>query len=867
MFSTIWSSFNDGELSPLLDGRTDIPQYQKGSRILLNMLPTAQGPAVRRGGSRLIDTTRNGTNPVVLLRFSRSQTESYVLAFGNLKINFYFNGRLVLDGANNPYVVTTPYADADLFSADGTVMFSATESIDQIYIAHPKYPPQILSFLGPANWTIAALDNKDGPWEDGNADKASTVFVTGAVTIGSSVTLTSSSGIFKAGHVGSLFRLSQQDLSLVKPWAPGQQTPNIAVNVQRRAGFKTYKCTDVSAGTAPSGATTLLYVQTGPKTPIHTEGSAWDGDQSTALNPIGSANYYSTGVKWEYQDCGYGVLKITSVTNATTAVATVVRQLPTSVVGAGNASYIWEFGAWNSVNGYPSVVTFFRERLSFGYSGRISMSVVGDYANFADMDFGETLPDSAITVSVLSDQVNDVQWLAPQDALIVGTLGGEFVIAQQSISDPFGPLNIRVSPQSIYGGRHIAPIRVQGNTLFVQKNGRSLREFSYAFSQDSYQSVDLSVLSEHVTEGGIIDITWAKNPYSVIWCILGNGNLVSFTYNSEQAVKAWARHDLAGGKAVSITCVPGADGTYDDVYVVVQRVISGGGGTSYSIERIEQAFANYPKGTQQDCFYVDCGLTLKNTINTTLTPGGQASEKGNTGSFTTGAAFFSSNDVGRYIHYDWMTSRVGDDGIIRPYQTRGVAQITDFISNTQVLGLIIAPWPNNNLILANQWRITVKTLSIPSVPWYGKTLSILADGACQPDQLYSGGPTVTLQYPASVVQIGLKSPCVMQTMRPEGGDATGTAQGKLKRVIRATVRLINTLGIELGRDINSLETIEMRDPSVPDDNPPPIFTGDTARENFNGDWDRNGRVMVRQEQPLPLTLCAIAVQINVEEDG
>jgi hypothetical protein len=93
--SIVWSSLNDGELSPLLNGRVDMPQYMKGGEIMVNMIPTVQGPAVRRGGTRYIGQTANSTQPSLLIQFSRSQTESYVLEFSNQSLRFYFNGALV----------------------------------------------------------------------------------------------------------------------------------------------------------------------------------------------------------------------------------------------------------------------------------------------------------------------------------------------------------------------------------------------------------------------------------------------------------------------------------------------------------------------------------------------------------------------------------------------------------------------------------------------------------------------------------------------------------------------------------------------------------------------------------------------------
>ena len=100
--SLTWVSFNGGELSPLLDGRIDLPQYMKGGQIMLNLIPTVQGPAVRRGGTRYIADARfsGGVDsaPSLMIRFSRSQTESYVLEFFNNGLRFYSNGALVTLG-------------------------------------------------------------------------------------------------------------------------------------------------------------------------------------------------------------------------------------------------------------------------------------------------------------------------------------------------------------------------------------------------------------------------------------------------------------------------------------------------------------------------------------------------------------------------------------------------------------------------------------------------------------------------------------------------------------------------------------------------------------------------------------------------
>ena len=882
-----WASFNCGELSPLLDGRTEMPQYMKGGKTMLNFLPTAQGPAVRRGGTRYLD---NQASPFLLMRFSRSVTESYVLMFRDGKLRFYYDGGVVEDAPGHIYEIDTPYTQDELFNADGTPMLVGAESADVVYLAHPHHPPQVLTFFGPTNWTLGPLNYVDGPWQDGNANPALTVYVTGATAVGSSVVITASGPLFNASMVGSLMRIHQKDLTTLKPWQPGQQTPNIAVGVLRRSGFCTYAVANCSPGIAPVGGSSLLFVQTGGVTLVHTEGNAWDGDQSTTIDPIGSSTYFSTGVEWTYKDCGYGVVRITGFSDTQHVVGTVERALPAAVIGPSNVTDKWELGAWSNDQGWPAQVTFFNQRLTFaggaGNRNRVWMSVVQDYANFADLYFGQVLEDSAVTVTCQSAQVNAITYLSPASTLMVGTTGGEFIVGPQSISDPFGPLNATVDQQSDYGGRNVPPQRVNQYTLFVTRNGRRLRESTFAFNagpSGSYVSNDLTVLSEHITNGGIVATAWAQNPYTAIWMALGNGNLISFIYNPEQEVKNWERHDVAAQGRVRTLCViPSIAGDWDEVYLGVERTNDyfGSSLVQYTLERLEQPFLNLPGQAQQDCFYVDCGLTLANTIDATLLPGPGYLIVGTTGvAFSAGSGVFAATDVGRYIHYDWQTTQVADDGLTVPLATRGIALITAVLSSTIVEATILGQWPNLHSvpIAANAWRMTVTKILASSVPtaWQGRTLSFLADGACQADQVYpeGGGTDIELAYPASVIQAGLRSPAVFQSMRLEGGDSSGTAQGKLKRIIRATVRVLNTLGLRLGRDIVNSEVIDQRQPTVADDNPPPLMTGDYPNDDtgsrlaFLGDWDRKGRIFVMQEQPLPMTLVSTAVLVDVEEDS
>ena len=139
-------------------------------------------------------------------------------------------------------------------------------------------------------------------------------------------------------------------------------------------------------------------------------------------------------------------------------------------------------------------------------------------------------------------------------------------------------------------------------------------------------------------------------------------------------------------------------------------------------------------------------------------------------------------------------------------------------------------------------------------------VQVLADGAAHPDCVVTSG-AITLQRAASVAQIGLACPATVQTTRIEAGAADGTAQGKTKRINKCVLRFHNTLGAFAGPDDSNLDEINFRTGSDLMDQAPPLFSGDKLME-WPGSYDFDGYVMVRQEQPLPMTLVAVMPQLH-----
>ena len=608
------TNFNSGEFSPLLEGRVDFERYQNGCVLVQNFIPTVQGPAVRRGGTRYVAPVKTQTNRVWLQSFEFSQDQAYVLEFGDQYVRFYTQGGQLVSGTT-PVEVATPYTQANLFNADGTCRLRFAQSGDFLYITHPLYAPRILKRTSPTTFVLDLFAAKGGPFKDIDPDQTVTVYAS-AVT--GTVTLTASSAIFQSGHVGTLFLMESQNNAQIPSWEAGKRIAGPGENVLglvRRSDGKFYECVTNFTPSAKEA-------RSGTAKPVHSRGVVADGDGNAVTGLDGSNNVITfaerQGVDWLFLHAGYGWVQITAIGGGgTTATATVLSRLPAECVGSGNATTRWAHSAWSGVEGWPAAVTFFRERLCFARGQRVWMSVSAGFDDFsARNDAGEIAADQAISLEVASGEINDIQWLHPDRELIAGTAGGEFTIGELTNGDPLGPGNIKVQLQSRYGTRGVPPVSSGASTLFLLRAGTKLREIVYEFASDAYQTKDATTLSEHITKPGVIDMDFALDPYSVVWCVRADGLLLGFTWNNEEQVKGWHRHQLGGNGAVeTVAVIPKADNTGDQVWMVVRRTIAGQ--TRRYVEFMENP---WERGQlQADAFYVDSGLTYNGAPVATLT--------------------------------------------------------------------------------------------------------------------------------------------------------------------------------------------------------------------------------------------------------
>ena len=743
--SPLLSTFNAGEWSPNLYGRTDLGRYANACKRMENFIPLVQGAATRRPGTRFVSRTKSD-GIVRLIPFEFSISQAYVIEAGDGYFRFYMNGGQIESAPGVAYEIATPYAAVDLDR------LKWAQSADVLYLCHPRLQPRKLTRTGHTNWTLSALEAVDGPYIEPNTDSAKTL--TPSATTGS-VTITASGFTpFVAGDLGRVVRIK------ITTWGWARIT-----------GF-------VSSS------------------------------QVTA-------------------DVGGGF-------------------------GGTSASADWRFGAWSDGDGWPACVTFHEERLVFAGSTAkpqtLWFSISGDFENYAPTEPNGTVEDdAAITVTIADDRVNAIRWLSSGTELAVGTVGGEFTAAASTLNEAITPSNITVRRESTIGSADAMPARIGQSVLYIQRARRRLMEFSYSIQSDGHISSELSILARHLVRAGMKEIAWQQEPWSVVWVCRDDGALVGLTYLPEQQVTGWHRHPLGGAdvRVLSLAVIPGPD--QDELWLAVERTVDGA--THRAVELLQPEFSPEDGSDKDAAFFVDCGLTFDGAVNATLTP---SAVSGDDVIFTAGMAAFAAGDVGREIRYRYHL-----DGAARTAR----AVITAYVSATQVYARVIAPFPSTDPIAAGTWRLTAVTvLGLDHLE--GETVQILADGATHADKIIADG-SVTLDRPAAVAQIGLGYRSRLETLSLEAGALEGAAQAKPKRINRAAVRLLDTLGCRVGRDL-SLDEVLFRSSADPMNESPQLFAGEKVVE-FPAGWDREATVMVVQDLPLPCTVTAIVPTLTTND--
>lgn len=138
-------------------------------------------------------------------------------------------------------------------------------------------------------------------------------------------------------------------------------------------------------------------------------------------------------------------------------------------------------------------------------------------------------------------------------------------------------------------------------------------------------------------------------------------------------------------------------------------------------------------------------------------------------------------------------------------------------------------------------------------------VDIVADGAPRTRQTVSGG-RVDIDPAASVVHVGLPYAARLRTLPLSRGARMGSAMAVAKRLGKVTLRLLDSVGGAVGPDLDRVDALPAKRERY--GQALEAFTGD-RRVTLPTGWEREGRIAVVQDQPLPFTLLAIVPEIQI----
>lgn len=635
-----------------------------------------------------------------------------------------------------------------------------------------------------------------------------------------------------------------------------------------RTGLETFSLAEVSFkdGNAPMQpsnitATTLNVTGSGPYTLTF-----------SAVPRVGglvSADDVGRAVRW-YD----AVYEITSVTSTTVAEATLLKAKTDPATGA---TLDWALGLFSDTDG-PRSVIFHDGRLWYAGTRMSPDVIVGsvsdDYDNFdRGTNFGSTPTigedDKAIVRRVQGKRLQTVLWMASMsNYLIVGSAGGEFRLFA-SDNGVMTPTNTVVRSATTRGSAYLNPIQTDSQILFTHQSQREFFELKYDVVKDNFSSRNLLLLGEDIPDidenglGGLLRSAFQETPDRTVWLTHGDGSLVSLTYEPDQKVTAAAIHRVGTDVVVEdVVSVINPDNklqelwflaTYDEATYVCYMA------APYRPTLPRQGATERQRMAALDqAHFVDVGLRLDSPkLITGFT-------KTNPVVVTCPAHGFSNGDVIRHrvpqepSELDMLSATIANV-TTDTYELTGVDG-TNWADLTEVSNAVTTNW---NAPLARKEVSSVSGLGHLA----GKEVAILADGKVHPRRTVSGGGSVTLDWPASVVSVGLPYKFLGETERFIGGTRLGANLGQKTGINQLIVYLLNSVGgkasVGDGTQLRLFDLITMQ-ADQPMDRATPLFTG-SVEVGVDQDWAIEPSVYFESDDPLPMTVLAIAPRAEVNE--
>lgn len=669
---SIQATFGKGEITPLAHGRVDADFFRQSCEVCRNFAVMLHGGVRRRSGTRFVAPVADEAFKSRLFPFSFSNEQSYVLDVnGGGDIQFLAQRGYL--GA--PYTVSHPWV---LTQID---RLSYTQFNDVAYFAERNHHPKVLSRASDLSWSLTNAPVEDGPYLPNNLttttlslqDTGSPIPEMSSNTAPANYVVTSTNGGADSYKVFDRNEFTDVNLSTATLgtviidlgaanarvfdayWLQAQSTPEgdapTAWKLQGSNNGTNFDTLDRVEGETGWAASERRYFDFPNRTAyryykIEFSGGGGEDDTNTNLAeiafhwaasdqaPIGlvasSTTGINNGVGFLVSDVGRPLrlrgtdgrwrwAEIWSRSSSTTITVKLHGQTMPDLSPISD----WALGAFSESSGWPALVELYDERLNYGRTAAQPVTIWGSKQG-SFTDFGQsdpTLPTDGYTLTFLTSNMNELVWIAADEDLVAGSAKQIRSLAPADTTQSFSAVNLtqRKGPSS--GAHYIQPLSISGTMLYIAAGAKKIRELVLG-DQNRYVAPEMSLLTEHTLESGIVWWAFSENPEPTIYAGTEDGTVVSILYDREQRAVGAATFDF-GGIAESGTIIPSQTPGFDDLYMVIRRTIDGD--VRRYIEVLERPFQylsdvvevdDRPTGT--DGFFVDCGLTYSGAPATVI---------------------------------------------------------------------------------------------------------------------------------------------------------------------------------------------------------------------------------------------------------
>lgn len=821
---TLRRSFGGGVLTPEFFGRVDDVKFQTGLGICKNFIVLPHGPVANRGGTKFVRATKYADKYTRLLPFTFSNTQTYVIELGDQYMRFHTMGA-TLGPSTSAYNGGTAYVVGDCVTSSGVSYYCIQDGTGHTPASSPTYwypmPDGILEI--PTPYVEADLNDMH---------------------------YVQSNDVFTLTH-------PNYEPAELRRFIPSANTAYsfALVDIAFASDLAAPVISSVVA-TVGSGSTTYKYKVTAVGSDgVEESLPSAEGSVTNNLLTTGNKNTITWGAvtgasRYNVYLQDNGLFGFIGQTNQ---LSFVDENIAADISKTPPIQDLPFTGASN----YPAEASYYEQRRFFGGTDNKPQNFwMTRSATESNLSYSIPLrDDDAVRFRIAAREANPIRHAVPLADLLILTASTEWRVTSVN-TDAITPTSVSIKPQSYVGASNVRPIIANNNVIFEADRGGHWYEMGYQ-QNVGYVTNDLSLRAPHLFDFfSTMDMAYAKAPYPIVWGVSSNGSLTGLTYVPGQNVGAFHQHftETLGGKSTFKSVAVVAEGQNDPWYAVVEREIDGS--TVQYIERYEERY--FP--TRENAYFVDCGVTYDVPLTITGITNADPAV------VTTATAHGLSNgnvvDLRDIISSRATGSEVSLADTLNRQKRYKVANVTTYTFELQTDDDTPEDVDTTDMTTYKRGgtvRKTITGLSSGLDHLEGEVVSVLANGAVEAQKTVTGG-AITFDNPASIVHVGLPITADIETLPlyVEGDRAFG--QGMVKNINKVWLRVYRSEGIFVGPDFDNLVENE---PRTTEDygQPPSLKSEELEAINLTNSWDGEGTFVVRQLDPLPLTIASMTLEV------